>query len=823
MALSGSFSGGVLNDKYKLRVDWSATQSVANNTSTITCAMYLVQASGYRLFVSSRSGNTTVINGTSYSWTAAAVNGGAGSTTKFATVTSGAIAHNADGTKSITITATYYIKATLSGTYYEKITASATITLDTIPRATQPILSASSADMGTDVTISTPRASSSFTHDLAYSFAGGSWVSIAPGVATSYSWTVPDLATSIPNTTSGTMTIRCITKNGSTTIGTKTVLLTAKVPTSVVPTVSSVSVAETVSGLAAQFGAFVQGKSAIKATISASGAKGSTIKAYSSTFLGKSYTSSSWTSDTLADDGTLTITTKVQDSRGRWSSPKYTTVTVLPYSAPQTKELTVYRCDSNGNAKDDGAYMSVSWSYGVATVGNKNTASMRIDYKRTTETSYSSSPLVSSTELEGSGLMLITSTTFSADYQYDVRMTVTDWFGASATYVTTLPTAKVIMDIGADGLGVAFGKTSEKDAFEVSMKAEFGDQVGFVKEMTCLSPAKLSGGQWVHTAAGNVGTRSFIKFVEITVLNIYVNTGISFDIIHRGDPYPSRVNIQFENVGNTDPNVVAFTVYGSNNGVWIKKETTSTWGIYVYMNDAYDRIDVVGFAFPAYMQYGVSVNFVDVAADNVDGATQATIGTMKVNASNAISADSAKFADFLTGFVSRPSDQTWGVQTGTYVSGMNDSTGGSVAWRRDCPSGGQLSMVIDGLVYVAEGAQRVLHTGDVYGNFERRSDGSAGGYIKIGDYQICFGWLYFNIAVSTATGNSYYGVWEGTHNYARAFGDTPAVTLTVNSDLIKSTSLITSNATGFRKVQLFDSRSRTAQGWYVYYVAVGKA
>lgn len=469
MALSGSFSGGVLNDKYKLRVDWSATQSVANNTSTITCVMYLVQASGYPLYVGSRSGNTTVINGTSYSWTAAAVNGGAGSTTKFATVTSGAIAHNADGTKSITITATYYIKATLSGTYYEKITASATITLDTIPRATQPTLSASSADMGTAVTISTPRASSSFTHDLAYSFAGGSWVSISTGVATSYSWTVPDLATSIPNTTSGTMTIRCVTKNGSTTIGTKTVLLTAKVPTSVVPTVSSVSVAETVSGLAAQFGAFVQGKSAIKATISAAGAKGSTIKAYSSTFLGKSYTSSSWTSDTLADDGTLTITTKVQDSRGRWSNPKYTTVTVLPYSAPQTKELTVYRCGADGNAKDDGAYMSVSWSYGVATVGNKNTASMRIDYKRTTETSYSSSPLVSSTELEGSGLMLITSMTFSADYQYDVRMTVTDWFGASATYVTTLPTAKVIMDIGADGLGVAFGKTSERHGLEIDM------------------------------------------------------------------------------------------------------------------------------------------------------------------------------------------------------------------------------------------------------------------------------------------------------------------------------------------------------------------
>ena len=55
MALSGSFSGSVVSGNYKLRVDWSATQNIANNTSKITCVMYLVQASSWGLSISSRS------------------------------------------------------------------------------------------------------------------------------------------------------------------------------------------------------------------------------------------------------------------------------------------------------------------------------------------------------------------------------------------------------------------------------------------------------------------------------------------------------------------------------------------------------------------------------------------------------------------------------------------------------------------------------------------------------------------------------------------------------------------------------------------------
>ena len=116
MALSGTFSGSAVSGNYKLRVDWSATQNIANNTSKITCVMYLVQASSWSLGIGTRDDNVTTINGTNYTWSSPAISNSGGKTTKLATVTSGNITHNADGTKSVTINAVFELNATISGT-----------------------------------------------------------------------------------------------------------------------------------------------------------------------------------------------------------------------------------------------------------------------------------------------------------------------------------------------------------------------------------------------------------------------------------------------------------------------------------------------------------------------------------------------------------------------------------------------------------------------------------------------------------------------------------------------------------------------------------
>ena len=463
MALTGSFTGSILDGNYTLRVSWSATQNVAANTSRILCDLFLVQASSWDLNIAGRSDNSVTVNGSRYVWPSAAIDSSGGTTTKLATITTSDIAHNSDGTKTVTISATFNIRATISGTYYESITASASISLDRIARATQPGLSASVADMGTSITISLPRADDNFTHDLAYSFAGGAYVSIATDVGTSQAWTVPDVASSIPNAASGTLTVRAITKSGSTTIGTKYAVMTARVPASVLPTVGTVSTVEATTGLASRFGAFVQNKSAINVSISGTGAKGSTIKEYQATLLGKAYSGSSWTSDVLSSSGTLSV--KVKDSRGRWSAAKNVSITVLPYSPPAISAFRVYRVDTAGNAAEDGERLAVVYNYAVASLDGKNTASMTIEYKRSTVTTWTQL-------LTGSALSADTTakptTAFSTDYRFDVRITVTDYFGAVATYQATLPSGAVILDLLADGSGISFGKVADRSG------ADFG-------------------------------------------------------------------------------------------------------------------------------------------------------------------------------------------------------------------------------------------------------------------------------------------------------------------------------------------------------------
>ena len=74
---------------------------------------------------------------------------------------------------------------------------------------------------------------------------------------------------------------------------------------------------------------------------------------------------------------------------------------------------------------------------------------------------------------------------------------------------------------------------------------------------------------------------------------------------------------------------------------------------------------------------------------------------------NANTATTANKANYLTGFNNATTSQTWVNQTGTFICGMDDSTSGSLAFRRDNPSSGKLSMIIDGTVYVNEGNDQV--------------------------------------------------------------------------------------------------------------------
>ena len=466
MATSGSTSVAVTSYD-TLKFNWvQASQSTTNNQTVINWTLQLISGSAGEIISSVSKAWSVTVNGTTYSGTNSVAIGN--NTTK--TLASGqtTITHNSDGTKSFSYSFSQEFSITFAGASVGTKTGSGTGVLNTIARATTPTLSTTSADMGATITISTPRASTSFTHDLAYAFAGGTYIAIQNGVATSTTWTIPlTLANSIPNATSGTVTIRCITKNGTATVGTKTVLLTAKVPTTVIPSISAVTLTEATAGLAELYYAYIQSKSKVNASITASGAYGSTIKSYSSTFLGKTYTGASFTTDVVSLSGTLSVVTTVTDSRGR-TATKTTSFTVLAYTPPKITTFEVARYTSSGVADPDGIYVWIRLNYSVTSLNNNNSASAKVQYKKSTDSTWTT--LNTQTALSQNATLKPAGTTFSTDYQWDFKVVLTDAFNSAspATYTAVLPSGAVILDIKADGKGIAFFKTCTKAGVEIA-------------------------------------------------------------------------------------------------------------------------------------------------------------------------------------------------------------------------------------------------------------------------------------------------------------------------------------------------------------------
>ena len=463
MASNGSTSVSVTAYD-TLKFSWvQVGQSTANNNTVINWTLQLISGSAGKIISSASKSWSVTINGVTTPGTnSVAIEN---NTTKTLASGQATIAHNSDGTKSFSYSFSQEFGITFAGVSVGTKTGSGTGVLNTIPRATTPVLNVTTADIGSTVTIYTSRASSSFTHDLSYSFAGGAYVSIATGVETYMYWAVPStLSSSIPNTTSGTLTIKCITKNGTTVVGESTTLLTVKVPATVVPTISAVTPTEANTGTITTIGAYVQGQSKLKVTVAAAGASGSTIKSYSSTFQGKTYTGSSFTTDTVTSGGTLNIVTTVTDSRGR-TATKTTAVTVLAYEPPKITKFFAGRYDDKGVADPNGIYARVTIWYTVTPLNDKNTAKALIQYKQSTSSTWLT--LYTLTQLSRNHYYSPVNTTFSTDYQWDFKVTLTDAFNSEATYSTYIPSGAVILDIKADGKGISFFKTSTKNGVDI--------------------------------------------------------------------------------------------------------------------------------------------------------------------------------------------------------------------------------------------------------------------------------------------------------------------------------------------------------------------
>lgn len=467
MATSGTIQQAIRTG-YRLQIAWTVgSQSVANNTSSVTAKVQLVSTgSSYTINSSASKSGSLTINGTKYTFSfTAALSGNQTKTLFTKTVT---VSHNSDGTKTCSFSATCGINVTLSGTYYGNVTASGSGVFNTIARASSisSVTSSVSVTGSNAVTVNIDRKSSSFTHTVVFSF--GSYSKTTTGVGTSTSYTIPQSwLNAIPNATSGTAKVTVTTYSGSAKIGSAVSKnFTVTVPSTVVPTISSVAVADTVTAVYNFFGNMVQNKSKPKFTITAAGALSSTIKTYKTVFEGKSYSGASPTAGVITGSGTVSAKITVTDSRGRTASTTKTW-SVLAYSAPKIISFQGFRCLSDGTENYEGTYLNAAVNFSTSPVNDKNTASYTLEYKLQTATTWTS--LTSGAVYALNSNIISASGILGIDNSFDVRLSVTDYF-TTVRSVFEIPTAFTLLDFNASGRGLAFGKVSElSDGMEIDL------------------------------------------------------------------------------------------------------------------------------------------------------------------------------------------------------------------------------------------------------------------------------------------------------------------------------------------------------------------
>lgn len=460
MALSGSFNTSGYDGRH-WHFSWTATQNVGANTSTIS---YKVEAAGGNAGWYMCGPCKVVVAGkTVYN------NTGRWKQYK-GTLHSGTITvrHNNNGTASFSASISsaiyYYADGTGNG--------SKTWSLNTIPRASQPSVNTwpdtvSSVNIGDSITIHMNK-KASFTHKVTATFGNKTEV-VTNSCVDNVVWngfTLAKFAGQIPNATSGTLTFTVDTMNGSKKIGTKTVSVTANLPSTVVPSCSISSLTNTNNS----FGCYAKLLSGVKVKPTAAGVYGSTIRTLkiSVTDMNDKTASSGteYTFDPFQKIGSKKITVSATDSRGR-SAITSMSITVVDYSFPTARISASRGTGSTTNnfvADDTGDHAKIS-SIGSVSGISGNTITPILQYKVASQTAWTNIPVsASSTSFNDTCIISVSDT-----QAYDIRLIVRDKAGREAIATMTLSNGFATMDYKAGGDGIAFGKTANRAGVDCAM------------------------------------------------------------------------------------------------------------------------------------------------------------------------------------------------------------------------------------------------------------------------------------------------------------------------------------------------------------------
>lgn len=310
-------------------------------------------------------------------------------------------------------------------------------------------------------------------NNTAYRFTG-------ENVVQTINWT-PPISWASQNTTGTSVTVilKLLAKidflgNEYTIYNTKTVSIS--IPTSVKPS-TSMALSDTM-GYLSKYGSYIRYKSKVKVQLTNTLSYNSPISSYNIKANGVTYTTNPVTTDVLKTAGTNTITAYVTDKRGRSSNTVSKNITVLDYANPSVS-FSVRRCNEDGTLNENGGYCKVTYSVSISSLSNKNSKTLKLSYKVSSESTTTDVTLpMTSYSVTNQNYIFQA----SDDKSYNVSLSATDDF-ITTTKSTVLSTAFTLMHFNKSGKGLAIGKISEGDKFEVAMPAEFKNGINGIPDL----------------------------------------------------------------------------------------------------------------------------------------------------------------------------------------------------------------------------------------------------------------------------------------------------------------------------------------------------
>ena len=214
------------------------------------------------------------------------------------------------------------------------------------------------------------------------------------------------------------------------------------------PSINSFAISDVGASLAS--GVYVEGKSVIKLTATATAYEGATVSNYAfyrdGTLIGNN-TTGVLTEAGTAISGSHIYKVIVTDSYGMTAEQSLAAITVYPYSLPKIDSSETYRCDTSGTEQSGGPSVKVKASWTTSSCGGYNTSS------GTAAVNGYSASLTNGTAAR-------IDANLNAAAAYTVTYTITDSFGETA--VTTVPVLSAFRNFALypDGTvgGFAFGE-----------------------------------------------------------------------------------------------------------------------------------------------------------------------------------------------------------------------------------------------------------------------------------------------------------------------------------------------------------------------------